>query len=163
MPGLVGEPARTGYWILVFPSVALFLLPNHLFTLLLQPEGPTLTVERADLLVHPSALKAPGAEAKVAAIYDFWAKVNDQDIRIVEGVQQGLQSRAYPGGRMCFRFEEPVHRLQNMVIDLMLGERRMPPGDGEEALPQLWTDPGAGPVTPPESAPPDKSRLTSGS
>ena len=163
MPGLVGEPARTGYWILVFPSVALFLLPNHLFTLLLQPEGPTLTVERADLLVHPSALKAPGAEAKVAAIYDFWAKVNDQDIRIVEGVQQGLQSRAYPGGRMCFRFEEPVHRLQNMVIDLMLGERRMPPGDGEEALPQLWTDPGAGPVTTPEGAPPDESRLTSGS
>ncbi len=139
MPGLPPEPARTGYWFWVFPNLALFLLPNHLFTLLLQPDSPTTTIEWADMLVHPSVLAAPEAPSKVTAIHDFGAKVNDQDIRVVEGVQQGLRSRAYPGGRMCFRFEEPVHRFQNMVIDLMLGERRLPPGDAEESLPQLWT------------------------
>ncbi len=30
---------------------------------------------------------------------------------------------------MCYRFEEPVHRFQNMVIDRMLGMRRVPEGD----------------------------------
>ena len=47
----------------------------------------------------------------------------------------GLSSRAYPGGRMCFRFEEPIHRFQNMVIDLMLGAPRIPPGDARETAP----------------------------
>ena len=30
---------------------------------------------------------------------------------------------------MCYRFEESVHRFQNMVIDRMLGVRRVPEGD----------------------------------
>jgi hypothetical protein len=33
---------------------------------------------------------------------------------------------------MCFRFEEPVWRFQNMVIDLMTGKTRTPPGDAKE-------------------------------
>src|SRR5205814_7897120 len=34
MPGLDQAERQTAYWILIFPNVALFLLPNHLFTLL---------------------------------------------------------------------------------------------------------------------------------
>jgi hypothetical protein len=30
---------------------------------------------------------------------------------------------------MCYRFEEPVHRFQNMIADRMTGVRRVPPGD----------------------------------
>ena len=30
---------------------------------------------------------------------------------------------------MCFRFEEPIHRFQNIIIDLMTGNPRTPPGD----------------------------------
>ncbi len=135
MPGLDASERQTAYWMMVFPNLALFLLPNHLFTLVLQPAGPGLTVERADILAHPDLLAAPGGEPKVRAIHDFWAMVNDQDIRAVERVQQGIQANAYPGGRMCFRFEEPVHRFQNVVIDLMTGQLRIPPGDREDKLP----------------------------
>lgn len=135
MPGLDKTERETAYWIMMFPSIALFLLPNHLFTILFRPEGPGLSMESADLLVHPEVLAAPGAEAKIAAIHDFWAMVNDQDIQAVERVQRGIQAKAYPGGRLCFRFEEPVHRFQNMVIDLMTGNPRIPPGDREDKLP----------------------------
>jgi choline monooxygenase len=84
--------------------------------------------------VHPNALAIPGAgaEQEIDRILDFWAMVNNQDISAVENVHRGLQSRAYPGGRMCFRFEEPVWRFQNMVIDLMTGKTRTPPGDSKE-------------------------------
>ena len=37
--------ARCAFWILLFPNLALFLLPNHLFTLLFSPDGPEATVE----------------------------------------------------------------------------------------------------------------------
>jgi choline monooxygenase len=33
---------------------------------------------------------------------------------------------------MCYQFEEPIHRFQNMVIDLMTGRQHVPPGDERE-------------------------------
>lgn len=54
-----------------------------------------------------------------------------QDIQIVEKVQKDLRNRAYDGGRMCYRFEEPLHRFQNVVIDRILGIDRIPDGDDE--------------------------------
>ena len=45
----------------------------------------------------------------------FWDEVNREDIGIVERVQEGVADTAYTGGRMCYRFEESVHRFQNMV------------------------------------------------
>lgn len=129
MPGLNPTEAESAYWVLLFPNLALFLLPNHLFTLLYRPDGVGQTLESADMLVHPNALAAPNAHEEIDKILAFWAIVNEQDIKAVERVQLGLQSRAYPGGRMCYRFEEPVHRFQNMVIDRLVGIERTPVGD----------------------------------
>jgi choline monooxygenase len=100
--------------------------------LLFRPDGPARSVEFADMLVHPNALGAPDAEKSVDEVFKFWDMVNAQDILAVERVHIGLQSKAYPGGRMCYRFEEPVHRYQNMVIDRMVGKHRIPPGDAQE-------------------------------
>ena len=84
------------------------------------------------MLVHPDALTDPQADGKIDRVLSFWSMVNDQDIKAVEGVQKGLQVRAYPGGRLSARFEEPIHRFQNMVIDRMTGLHRTPPGDAQE-------------------------------
>ena len=40
-----------------------------------------------------------------------------------------MQVYEYEGGRMAFRFEETIHRFQNMLADYMLGIRRIPFGD----------------------------------
>ena len=53
----------------------------------------------------------------------------------------------FPGGRLCYRFEEPVHRFQNMVIDRMVGLRRVPPGDDEAAVPAGGSPGVAAPAT----------------
>jgi len=129
MPGLNAKDAVTAYWIFIAPNIALFLLPNHLFTLLFRPDGTGQTLEFADMLVHPETLAMPETDAKADAIFAFWDMVNAQDIEAVERVQKGLGAQAFPGGRMCYRFEESIHRFQNMIIDLMTGRRRVPAGD----------------------------------
>jgi choline monooxygenase len=131
IPGISEHDAKTAYWVLIAPNIALFLLPHHLFTLILNPDGIGRTIEYADLLVHPATLETPGAEAALDAIFQFWAMVNEQDIAAVERVQRGIQAKPYQGGRMCFKFEESIHRFQNIIIDLMTGKERTPPGDGE--------------------------------
>jgi len=71
-------------------------------------------------------------------IFAFWDNVNSEDIGICEAVQKGTAAPVYDGGRFSFRFEEPVHRFQNMVIDKMLAEEptryRIPEGDHDAWL-----------------------------
>lgn len=129
------EDAISARFTWVFPSVAINALPNHTFLMLTQPTEAGRTKEVTYLLSHPDSMDRAGdsLERDVEGLLAFWDEVNREDIAIVERVQAGLSDQAYTGGRMCYRFEEPVHRFQNMVIDRMLGIRRVPPGD---AVPQ---------------------------
>jgi choline monooxygenase len=122
---------------MLFPNLALWIFPHHLVTLLFWPKSESLTLEHMDMLVHPEALAVDGIDAALDRVMDFWWFVNGQDVTLVERVQAGVQSEPYRGGRMCFHFEEPVHRFQNMVADLMTGTIRVPPGDAKEEAPVL--------------------------
>jgi choline monooxygenase len=137
LPGIGGADAESARFAWIFPNLALNVLPNHVFLLLVRPTAAGHTEEVAYLLTHRGALDAPGAEAEIDGLMRFWDEVNQEDVAIVERVQQGLSSLAYTGGRMCYRFEESVHRFENMVIDRMLGLERVPDGDDEPAAPSL--------------------------
>ncbi|MBW0103938.1 aromatic ring-hydroxylating dioxygenase subunit alpha [Pseudonocardia sp. KRD291] len=134
------QDADSGRFTWLFPSTALVVLPNHAFVLLNRPVAPNRTVETAVLLAHPESLEDPAAEQGVEQLDKFWDLVNRQDLEIVERVQEGIENPAYRGGRMCFRFEEPLHRFQNMVIDKMLGVDRVPAGD-EDTMTRMFPDP----------------------
>ena len=82
----------------------------------------------------------PAAQEGVEQLEKFWDVVNRQDLEIVELAQEGITSPAYRGGCMCFRFEEPLHRFQNMVIDKMVGVDRVPGGD-DELMCRMFPDP----------------------
>jgi choline monooxygenase len=133
------DDATSARFVWVFPSIAVNALPNHTFLLLARPSAPASTHEVAYLLAHPEAVAGAGdsVEPETDALLAFWDEVNREDIAIVERVQAGLADPAYTGGRMCYRFEESVHRFQNMVIDRMLGVRRVPPGESEPGLPMF--------------------------
>jgi choline monooxygenase len=130
--GLPEEHLAAGRFMLLFPNVALSVLPNHAFVIMLQPAGPDTTVERTVLLTHPDAMSQPESTDALAKLHAFWDHVNLEDVEIVERVQAGISIPEYPGGRMCYRFEEPLHRFQNMVIDRMVGVERIPDGDSTE-------------------------------
>jgi choline monooxygenase len=127
-PGLDAVDAVSGRFVWVFPNLAVAVLPTHTFTLILTPEGPDRTRERAVLSLNRdlSDDADPGALDQLAG---FWDHVNREDIDIVQRGQAGISSAAFQGGPMCFRFEEPLHRFQNMLIDRMVGVDRIPPGD----------------------------------
>lgn len=137
---LGAQDADSGRFVWLFPSTALVVLPNHAFVLFNRPVGPNRTVETAVLLTHPEATDDPSAEDGIEQLEKFWDLVNRQDLEIVERVQEGLENPAYRGGRMCFRFEEPLHRFQNMVVDRMVGLERVPGGD-EDTTTRMFPDP----------------------
>ena len=135
LPGLSEDDAVSARFLWLFPNVAVNILPNHLFVICAHPAGPGRTLEKTYLLTHPESTARATSDDAVDQLASFWDSVNREDIAIVERVQQGVSTTAFPGGRLCYRFEEPVHRFQNMVVDRMVGLRRVPPGDEEAALP----------------------------
>jgi choline monooxygenase len=132
--GLSESDATSARFLWLFPNVALNVLPNHLFVILAQPVSPGTTRERTYLLTHP---ETGATEEGIEQLAEFWDTVNREDIEIIERVQLGLETTPFPGGRLCYRFEEPLNRFQNMVADRMVGRRRVPPGDGAEQVPMF--------------------------
>ncbi len=142
-PGLDAAQRDTAVFHSLFPNVFYFLLPSHMFMVRLEPISPTETREVADLLVHPTLLDDGAAvdeatgetlgrdeiERRLDAMWEFYLETNREDIVACEHVQEGVSSEPYQGGRMSFRFEETIHRFQNMVADHMVGEPRVPCGD----------------------------------
>ena len=133
-PGLTDDELVSGRFIHLFPNVSISVLPNHVFVMILTPDGPGHTSEQTHILTHPTTMVAEGSADAMRKLADFWDHVNAEDIEIVERVQTGISTTAYAGGRMCYRFEEPLHRFQNMVIDRMVGIDRIPAGDPEEGI-----------------------------
>jgi phenylpropionate dioxygenase-like ring-hydroxylating dioxygenase large terminal subunit len=135
--GLDASDAVSARFIWLFPNVAVNILPNHLLIMLARATSPRSTHETTYLLTHPESTADGDSEQAVEQLASFWDSVNREDIAIVERVQTGLDTTPFPGGRLCYRFEESLHRFQNMVIDRMVGERRVPPGDDVEAAPMF--------------------------
>jgi len=119
-PTLHAWHTEMAYHIAIFPNTFFSLYPDAFFRIVLNPSSAERTIEHATLLTHKGALEAEDAEAKLKETFEFWDLINSQDIEICENVQQGTSVDAYQGGRFSFRFEEPVHRFQNMIIDKML-------------------------------------------
>jgi len=137
-PTIDANRHQTAYHLCIFPNVFFSLYPDAFFRVRLTQNSPTRTIEHATLLTHKDATTAPNADTILQEIFEFWDNVNTEDITICENVQQGTRSPGYTRGRFSFRFEETIHRFQNMVIDKMVGDEttryRIPEGDAETAL-----------------------------
>lgn len=136
-PGVQGANLNAGRFIVLFPNATVSVLPNHCFVMIMDPVAHNQTNERCYLLTHPSSMDGTGADDALASVLGFWDHVNLEDIGIVEDVQRGVSTPEYEGGRMCYRFEEPVHRFQNMVIDRMVGIDNIPEGDPKDTVPMF--------------------------
>jgi choline monooxygenase len=135
--GLDETDAVSARFVVLFPNIALSVLPNHVFVMLMRPTRAGHTSETTYLLTNPESPSDAQREAAIDDLVTFWDSVNKEDVEIVEVVQRGLANTSYTGGRMCYRFEESVHRFQNLVIDRMLGIDRIPEGDAVEQAPMF--------------------------
>jgi len=129
--GLNKEHLEAAYHICIFPNVTITILPNHAFCMITDPIRANQTRERTFLLTPPGTLDNESHTSMFLELVKFWDMINTQDLGIVERVQQGLSNTAFTGGRMCPKFEEPLHRYQNWVADRMCGIHRVPSGDND--------------------------------
>jgi len=134
LPTLGERNREMAYHVAIFPNTFFSLYPDAIFRIILSPQSAGRTLEHATLLTHDGARSAPDADKLLQETFEFWNLINTQDIEICKNVQLGTSATPYEGGRFSFRFEEPVHRFQNMIIDRMTSgvdgtPYHMPKGD----------------------------------
>lgn len=129
--GLDESDLVSGRFVAIFPNVLLSVLPNHVWVMRLRPESPGVTNETWTMLVPPTGASASIADRE--STVSFWLDVNAEDVGIVEAGQRGLTKGAVPPGPLAPRFEEPLHRFQNMLADHMtldsIADLAVPCGD----------------------------------
>ena len=133
-PGLDASDSVSGRFVAVFPNLTLAVLPGHAFVIRLEPLSSGATREHCTLLL-PSSTPAEQYGDAADETLKFWIEINNEDIDICERSQRGLALGGAPPGPLSPRFEEPLHRFQNMVADCMTADSladglRIPPGDG---------------------------------
>ncbi|KAH8068906.1 oxidoreductase [Aureococcus anophagefferens] len=133
MPGLEDTPdATAARHVLVYPNVFMSWYPNHVMLCVIEPVSAGVSHEHFHVLVHPKIYDDLGDRAD-ETIDDFFAwhvRVNNEDMDICQAVQEGVSVPSYEGGRFSFRFEETIHRCQNMVADSLAGNNAVvPPAD----------------------------------
>ena len=110
----------------VFPNISYWIFPHNVVTLITSPtEDPGVTKEKFTVMMDKDIKQKmedgdEAVRAKVKDMVDFYVLTNNQDIGAVESVQQGIRSNnVYRGGRLSAKFEEPVYRFQQYLIDYM--------------------------------------------
>lgn len=98
------------YWI--FPNLMLNVYPDNLSANIILPLGPDRTLTIFEWFTY-------GAHEVKPQTIAFSDEIQQEDIRICESVQQGLQSRSYNQGRFSAKRENGVHHFHLLLNETL--------------------------------------------
>ena len=110
------DEKKIAHFHTLFPNLFYFLLPNHLFAIMIEPISETKTIEHASLLVHNSQDEN---DNHIELIWQYWNKVNREDISICEEVQKGMYCPEFKTGYYVPHYEQTVKSFQNMIKECL--------------------------------------------
>jgi len=127
--GLAPIEKSSALFFQLFPNVSVTIYPHSVYTLMTFPTStPGVTKESLALLMAPGARKEEDTEeeykAKCEKLLAFVVNINDEDVEAIENLQQGLHNAREQGmhGEFLPKYDWPVHRFQNMVLDGIQGK-----------------------------------------
>lgn len=101
------------YWI--FPNLMLNVYPDNMSSNIILPLGPSKTLTIFEWFAYPGSAVQPETVA-------FSDEIQQEDIRICQNVQKGLQSRTYDTGRLSVKRENGVHHFHLLLNEFLTRE-----------------------------------------
>jgi choline monooxygenase len=98
------------YWI--FPNFMLNIYPDNLSANIIVPLSPSKTLTIFEWFSYPGS----GVKPETIAFSD---EIQQEDIRICESVQKGLNSRTYDKGRFSVKRENGVHHFHLLLNEFL--------------------------------------------
>jgi choline monooxygenase len=107
-------------YLVVFPNVLLGVHRDHVFAIVLEPNGMEETTERIEIYYASPEMQAEhyaGLRAKNTAL---WRAVFEEDIGVVEGMQRGRHAPHFDGGRLSPVMDEATHVFHHWVASRLI-------------------------------------------
>ena len=118
-PGLSEKWDTAGEYLTVTPNVLLGVQRDHVFTIILEPQGPRRTLEHVHIYYAgpdtPENLRRKNAEQ--------WKGVFVEDIGVVEGMQAARGAPGFDGGRFSPAMDGPTLLFHQWVASRLTGQK----------------------------------------
>jgi choline monooxygenase len=102
------------FWI--FPNFMLNVYPDNLSSNIILPVGHDKTLTIFEWFTYPAGGQAREISPETVAFSD---EIQQEDIKICENVQKGLQSRSYDRGRYSVKRENGVHHFHRLLEEFL--------------------------------------------
>ena len=103
-------------YVSLFPNVMLGIHKDHYFSFWLEPIRNNYTLEHLEVYyVGDKAAYSDEYKSLRKQNYELWHKVLSEDIKAVEGMQEGRNSPAYNGGNFSPVMDNPTHLFHQWV------------------------------------------------
>ncbi|MDH3636493.1 MAG: aromatic ring-hydroxylating dioxygenase subunit alpha [Gammaproteobacteria bacterium] len=99
----------------LYPNVFLGFQADHFWTRYVQPVSAERSLDHLQIYYLGDAADSPEFEAARAHRLEVWAKVFNEDIGVVEGMQRGRHSSAFSGGVFTPIMDKPSHHFAKWV------------------------------------------------
>jgi len=99
----------------LYPNVLLGFQADHVYAIILTPQGPGATHEELRLSFVGDGATSDTYQVSRAATLEAWRVVFSEDVFAVEGMQQGRASPAYQGGVFSPEMDQPTHHFHAWV------------------------------------------------
>jgi choline monooxygenase len=115
------DPASRAFYFWVFPNLMLNIYPDNLSTNLIVPLGhdKTLTIFEWFFAETRDPAEREAQRRRIEQAVEFSDDVQQEDIRICEAVQKGLQSVSYDRGRYSVKRESGVHHFHALLQEFL--------------------------------------------
>ena len=107
-------------YVALFPNLLLGVHRDHVFNIIIEPQGHDTTVEHIELYYSSEdCLKDDYKDMRVKNA-ELWHTVFEEDIGVVEGMYEGRKAIGYDGGKFSPVMEEPTYKFHYWVAERML-------------------------------------------
>ena len=112
---------KNSEYISLFPNVMIGLHLDHFYVFWLEPLSMDKTIEHMEMY-YVGNESANGQELKEIRKENlrFWKDVMLEDIRAIEGMQNGRNSPAYNGGNFSPVMDQPTHQFHKWVSNTLM-------------------------------------------
>lgn len=112
------EKKMWGLGVHIFPSLNVLIWPDQMIVVQLTPKGPARTLEQIRVLFASESMSDKYEEAR-NKVYEVMHTLNLEDMRPMEGMQQGRACSEYDGGIYCPYWDTPIHHFSQLAMKAM--------------------------------------------
>ena len=120
-PNWPSDKEEIAEYVALFPNVMLGIHKDHYYVYWLEPVSYNYTKEHMDIYyVGERAAKSDEYMSLRKQNYEQWHSIQSEDLRIIEGMQDGRQSPAFNGGNFSPVMDNPTHHFNKWVAQELL-------------------------------------------